>query len=216
MKKLILIPAILLVLFSCTKETATVANSTTNNQDAADELTALAASPSTASLVNELPTANKPGDTMHHPCKLKHPGIIEGEKVEFTSLPQTIQDYITTNNGGSANVELALKITLKDNKVIYVVRLLDKKHIHFDANGNKLERPEGDRKFERIALTDLPAAATTYLNANVDSSLILGAVKMLNKNGDVCYGVRLKNNEVYTFDASGNFTGTHQGKPLHK
>jgi Putative beta-lactamase-inhibitor-like, PepSY-like len=144
-----------------------------------------------------------------------HPGRIAGDSIGFSGLPSAAQTYLLTNSDTSKIVRI-VKITLPDGTFQYVVRLNNRTHLHFDAAGVVIVTTTDRHQFTNIAITDLPAAAQTYLNANTTAANIVGIIKVTKLDGTVIYGVRLADNKRFTFDAAGaliaNPTGGRRGR----
>jgi hypothetical protein len=138
--------------------------------------------------------------------KHDHPNRGEADSITVAQLPTAAQTYLTTNNL-TANVKSVFKITHKDSTgatvTTYIVRFTDKTHIHFDKDGNVVNKPTRNFTLASIALTDLPAAAQTYLAANTDVSKITHIVKITKPDGTIEYGVRSGDNKHWHFDAAG-------------
>jgi hypothetical protein len=131
-----------------------------------------------------------------------HPGRIAGDSIGFSGLPSAAKTYLLTNSDTSKIVRI-VKITLPDGTFEYAVRLNDHTHLHFDAAGAVVITTNDRHQFINIALTDLPAAAQTFLNANTTVANIVGIIKITKPDGTFEYGVRLADNTRYTFDAAG-------------
>jgi hypothetical protein len=71
------------------------------------------------------------------------------------------------------------------------------------GRGKSHGHPHGS-KGDSIGFNDLPAAAQTYLKANVNVDSIKRIVKITLKDGSVRYGVRLPNRKHLLFDKDGN------------
>ena len=132
----------------------------------------------------------------------RHPNGGRGDSIGFGDLPATAQAYL------NANVDVTLikrivKITLADGTVRYGVRLTDRTHYHFDATGTLIvDEPRGNR-FVEITLAELPQVIQDYLTTNGHTANIDHIVKVTKKDGTIIYGVRLANNTMITFDATG-------------
>jgi hypothetical protein len=158
------------------------------------------------------------GDTSRHRCDSlgrgphgRHPNGGRGDSIAFADLPAAAQAYVTANLNG-ATVTRVEKITLPDGTVRYGVRLSDHTHFHFDATGAVIvDEPRGNG-FVEITLADLPTTIQTYLTTNGHTTDIAHIVKVTKTDGTVFYGVRLTNNTIITFDA----TGAVIPNPTHK
>ncbi|MDZ7877052.1 MAG: hypothetical protein U5L45_05250 [Saprospiraceae bacterium] len=131
-----------------------------------------------------------------------HPGRIVGDSIAFTGLPSAAQTYLLANSDTSTIVRIA-KITLSDGTIQYSVRFSTRKHLHFDAAGVVIITTTHNHVFTNILITDLPAAAQTYLAANVIAANIVGIIKVTSTDGTITYGVRMADNTRYTFDTAG-------------
>ena len=149
------------------------------------------------------------GDTSRENCNKmgrgrhgNHPNGGRGDSIGFGDLPATAQAYL------NANVDITLikrieKITLADGTVRYGVRLTDRTHYHFDATGTLIvDEPRGN-KFVEITLAELPQVIQDYLTTNGHIANIDHIIKVTKKDGTIIYGVRLTNNTMITFDATG-------------
>jgi hypothetical protein len=171
--------------------------------------------------VNELVTLSDPQggppppDSMNHPRDSshgcwggghgrghgEHPGHVKGDSIGFGSLPSATQTYLLTLD--TSKIAKIVRITLPDGSFGYVVRLKDHTHLHFDASGTLVSTTMDNHHFVTILLTDLPAAAQTYVNAHTTAANISGIFKTTKPDGTVEYGVRLADNTRYTFNAAG-------------
>lgn len=132
----------------------------------------------------------------------RHPNGGRGDSIAFADLPTAAQTYVNANLNG-ATVTRVEKITLPDGTVRYGVRLSDHTHFHFDATGALIaDEPRGNG-FVEITLAELPTAIQTYLTTNGHTTDISHIVKVTKTDGTVIYGVRLTNNTMITFDATG-------------
>ncbi len=131
-----------------------------------------------------------------------HPGRIKGDSIGFSSLPTAAQTYLNTNTT-VANIKRIVRITLPDGTVQFAVRFNDGTHLHFDAAGEVVTTSHHKHNFVRITLTDLPAAAQTYLNTNTTVANIVGIIKVTKPDGTITYGVRFADNTRLTFNAAG-------------
>ncbi len=156
-------------------------------------------------------TSRKRCDSLGRGGHGRHPHGERGDSIGFGDLPATAQAYITANANGATVVRVE-KITLPDGTVRYGVRLSDKTHYHFDATGAVIaDEPRGN-KFVEITLAELPAVIQTYLTTNGHTTDIDHVVKVTKTDGTVIYGVRLTNNTIITFNA----TGTVIPNPTHQ
>ena len=131
-----------------------------------------------------------------------HPSRVKGDSIGFSSLPTAAQTYLNTNTT-VANIKRIVRITLPDGTVQYTVRFNDGTHLHFDAAGEVITTSHHKHNFVRITLTDLPAAAQTYLNTNTTVANIVGIIKVTKPDGTITYGVRFSDDKRLTFDAAG-------------
>ena len=131
-----------------------------------------------------------------------HPSRVKGDSIGFSSLPTAAQTYLNTNTT-VANIKRIVRITLPDGTIQYAVRFSDGTHLHFDAAGAVITTTHHKHNFVRITLTDLPAAAQTYLNANTTVANIVGIIKVTKPDGTIEYGVRFADNTRLTFNAAG-------------
>ena len=190
----------LVLAIACTKtdDTNPTTTATTDTQLAVDELVSQG---SGAGGPDSIPNGGRhgfgPRGRGHH----EHPGA-KGDSITFAQLPAAAQAYLTTNNLKDS-VKSVFKITLKDSTVRYVVRLTSRKHLHFDASGNLVNEPTRNFTFTAIALTDLPAAAQTYLAANTDVTKITHIMKITKSDGTIQYGVRTSDDKHFLFDSAG-------------
>lgn len=132
-----------------------------------------------------------------------HPHNITGDSIGFAGLPTAAQTYLTTNTDTSTIIRI-VRITLPDSSVQYIVRLLGRTHLHFDANGNVITMPTHGCQFIDILFANLPTAAQTYLNTNVTVANIAMIVQLTKPDGTIYYLVRMNDGTRITFDASGN------------
>ncbi len=138
--------------------------------------------------------------------KHDHASGAAGDSITVAQLPAAAQAYLTTNNL-TATVVSVYKITRTDSagvvKITYVVRFTNRTHIHFDVDGNIVNKPTRNFTLVSITLTELPAAAQAYLAANTDVTKITHIVKITKTDGTVEYGVRTSDNKHWHFDAAG-------------
>ena len=181
----------------------------------------------TATVVDELVVSGTGGggggdsttaDSTRHRCWKggkhgEHPGRVKGDSIAFSALPAAAQTYLNANTDVSTITRI-VKITLKDSTVNYSVRFSTGIHIHFDATGAVITKPTNNHVFTEITLTDLPAAAQTYLSSNTTVANISTIVKITKPDGTIVYGVRMTDNTFYAFDSAGALlaTGTKRGK----
>ena len=66
-------------------------------------------------------------------------------KVELTTIPQAIQDYVTANYTG-ANIKKAFQMNTKDGSVKIIVKLDIRKALSFDEAGNFLGEKKKRKK----------------------------------------------------------------------
>ena len=132
----------------------------------------------------------------------RHPDGGRGEVIVFGDLPATTQAYLNANVDITKITRIE-KITLRDGTVRYGVRLSDRTHYHFDAAGAVIvDEPRGNQ-FVEITLAELPTVIKTYLTTNGHTTDIDHIVKVTKPDGTVIYGIRLTNNTMITFDATG-------------
>lgn len=149
------------------------------------------------------------GDTSRRRCDSlgrgahgRHPNGGRGDSIGFANLPTAAQTYLNANVDITKITRIE-KITLPDGTVRYGVRLSDHTHYHFDATGTLIaDEPRGNA-FVEITVAELPATIQTYLTANGHTTDIAHVVKVTKTDGTVIYGVRLTNNTIITFDATG-------------
>ena len=149
------------------------------------------------------------GDTSRHRCDSlgrgphgRHPDGARGDSIGFGDLPATAQAYLRANSDITKITRIE-KITLRDGTVRYGVRLSDHTHYHFDATGALIvDEPRGNR-FVEITFAQLPATIQSYLTTNGHTTDIAHIIKVTKTDGTVIYGVRLNNNTMITFDATG-------------
>ena len=190
----------LILAVACTK-TDSVTPTTTDATElvtAADEIVAQGAGGGGDTLPNHGRHGFGSKGRGHH----THPAGAQGDSITIADLPAAAQTYLTTNSL-TDSVKGVYKITLTDGTVRYIVRLTSRKHIHFDASGAVVNQTTRNHVFVAIALTDLPAAAQTYLAANTDVTTITHIVKITKADGTIHYGVRTSTNQHFHFDAAG-------------
>ena len=149
------------------------------------------------------------GDTSRERCNAtgrgrhgNHPNGGVADSIGFGDLPATAQAYLNANVD-ITKITRIKKITLSDGTVRYGVRLSDRTHYHFDATGTLIvDEPRGNQ-FVEITLAELPASIQAYLTANGHTTDIDHVIKVTKSDGTVIYGVRLTNNTMITFDATG-------------
>jgi hypothetical protein len=134
----------------------------------------------------------------HH----EHPDGIKGDSIGFKDLPQAAQATLTAS-GDATKILRIVKITATDGTIRYVVRLTDRKHIHFDANGVVVVLPSREHAFTAITIDDLPAAAKAHVLADTNPSKITHIIKITKPDGSVEYGVRTSDNKDFHYDANG-------------
>jgi hypothetical protein len=204
MKNLFSSLAFMAILFtvSCTKDTIdTITNDA--NIAAVNELVTLTEPPSGPPPPPD--SIHPRGDSLGRCWRRghgEHPGRVKGDSIGFTGLPTATQTYMLTNSDTSKIVKI-VKITLPDGSFQYVVRLNNHTHLHFDAAGVLISTTTDNHHFVTILLTDLPAAAQTYVNAHTTAANIAGIIKITKPDGTIIYGVRLTDNTRFTFDAAG-------------
>jgi hypothetical protein len=205
----------LVLAFSCVKEDSLT---DTNAVDAQalifNELTALTAN-SHDIIEGKKGCGNKDGfgnmGKGHH----KHPDGVKGDSIGFGDLPQAAQTILTAS-GDAAKILRIVKITAADGTLRYVVRLNDRKHIHFDAAGVVVVLPSKDHSFVAITIDDLPAAAKAHLLANVDSTKITHLVKITKADGTFEYSVRTSDKKHFHYDTNGAVIVKKDGKKKRK
>ena len=196
----------LILAVACTK-TDTVTPTTTDLTDttiAVDELVAQGAGGGGDSIPNGGRHGFGPRGRGHH----EHPSGVKGDSITIAQLPAAAQAYLTTNNLKDS-VKSVFKVTLSNTSVRYVVRLTNRKHLHFDANGALVNESTRGYAFISIALTNLPAAAQTYLAANTDVTKITHVIKITKADGTIQYGVRTSDNKHFLFNAAGVLLKKH-------
>jgi Putative beta-lactamase-inhibitor-like, PepSY-like len=211
MKNLVKVFAFMSVLFvfACTKDNSTTANNVVDAQTfAINELTALTAT--------SLDTAKGPDghERGQHGCGNKggfgnmgkghheHPEGIKGDSIGFKDLPATAQATLTAS-GDAAKILRIVRIKEADGTIRFVVRLTDKKHIHFDANGAVITLPSREHAFTAITIDELPAAAKAHVLANTTVDKITHIIKITKQDGSIEYGVRTSDNKDFHYDANG-------------
>ncbi|MDX1909015.1 MAG: PepSY-like domain-containing protein [Bacteroidia bacterium] len=129
--------------------------------------------------------------------------------VSLESLPAAIYTYISTTYGDSAEVRHA-KL---DNSGQYVVAITGHIILVFDASGNFVEVAQIIRHCRGghgtpVAVSDLLAAITTYINTQYPGAEIKKAFQK--DNGNFVVGILYNGTRVIlVFDASGNFLAVH-------
>ncbi len=194
---------VLVLAVACTKTDNVDPNSTLDVITTSDELLTLGQG--TSGIV----AGPLGGDTSRGRCDSlgrgrhgRHPNGGRGDSIGFADLPTVAQTFITANLNG-ATIKRIEKIVLPDGTIRYGVRLSDKTHYHFDATGAVIaDEPRGTR-FVEITLAELPTAIQTYLTTNGHTTDIAHVLRATKPDGTVIYGVRLTNNTMITFDATG-------------
>lgn len=143
----------------------------------------------------------------------------DGEKcsrIDLTSLPQTITDYITTHYAG-AQVLKAAQRTEADGTTKIMVRLNTRQALTFDASGNFLAEKTGGKKGKKgkrgcdqmnkqsIAATELPQVAQDYIAANYANQATAEAFKLTKKGIASLFLVEFGNDLEAVFAADGTF-----------
>jgi hypothetical protein len=113
------------------------------------------------------------------------------DAINPANLPQNILSYISTNFPNAT----IIKAELDDN--FYEVELDNGMELYFDAQGNFLGSEVDDRT---IAISDLPATITQYVNQNYPNLTIVSA-----EIDDNMYELELSNGVELYFDLNGNF-----------
>jgi hypothetical protein len=201
----------LVLAFSCVKEDSTISDSALETQALIiNELTALTAN-GHDSIEGKKGCGNKDGfgnmGKGHH----RHPEGLKGDSIGFSDLPQAAQTTLTAS-GDAAKILRIVKITAADGTVRYVVRLTDRKHIHFDATGVVVVLPSKDHSFTAITIDDLPAAAKAHLLANVDTTKITHLVKITKADGTFEFSVRTSDKKHFHYDTNGAVIVKPEGK----
>jgi hypothetical protein len=190
----------LLLAFSCIKDDS-VSTEDDTTTTAINELVALTAN-GTDSILGMKGCGNRDGfgnmGRGHH----KHPDGFKGDSIGFSDLPTAAQTTLTAS-GDATKILRIVKITLSDGTVRFVVRLTDRKHIHFDAAGAVIEVPSKKHNFTAITIDELPAAAKTHLLANVDTTKITHLVKVTKEDGTIEFSVRTSDKKHFHYDAAG-------------
>lgn len=137
----------------------------------------------------------------------KHRGdSLDITEIELTDLPETAQEYISTNYGDSTILKILVKVD--EEVTTYHVLVGGIGAIVFDADGNFVElRDRGSRgcaSFEELAEEDLPEAIVAYLSENYPDALFNRA-----RTGTIDEVVQihvvLEDVGVLIFDEEGNF-----------
>jgi Putative beta-lactamase-inhibitor-like, PepSY-like len=205
MKSLVKVFAFLTVLlvFACTKDNSVTATDTAVDAQtyALNELTALTAN-SHDTATGKKGCGNRDGfgnmGKGHH----NHPDGIKGDSIGFGDLPQAAKDTLTAS-GDAAKILRIVKITAADGTITYVVRLTDRKHIHFNANGVTIQVASKHHAFTAITIDELPAAAKAHVLANTTADKITHIIKITKQDGSIEYGVRTSDNKGFHYDANG-------------
>lgn len=143
-------------------------------------------------------------DPKHHGKRdsIRHGKGGEGLVITFGELPQTAQDYITTNYSKD-NVRRIVKVTEPDGTVRYIVALKDGTHLYFDANGNFVEKRTRDDKFMEITFGDLSQAAQATVLAKFDTANIVHYYKVTLRDGTTGFVIRFADGKVILIDNAG-------------
>jgi Putative beta-lactamase-inhibitor-like, PepSY-like len=199
----------LISLVACQKDN-TLPSDTVEITDAAlaaNELILISAPPDTNGTGSDTFRHRGHGRGKHH----QHPEGRKGDSIGFSDLPAAAQTYLKAN-ANVDSIKIIVKITLKDGSIQYGVRMLNRKHYHFDANGAVIVKELKDHQFTEIAVTALPAAAQTYLTTNNLTSKVELVMQITRPDGKIYYGVRLTDNKPLMFDSEGNVLAKPFGK----
>jgi Putative beta-lactamase-inhibitor-like, PepSY-like len=204
MKNLVKVFAFLTVLlvFACTKEdTISTTDAVDAQTYALNELTALTAN-SHDTVTGKKGCGNRGGFGNMGKGRHNHPDGIKGDSIGFGDLPQAAKDTLTAS-GDAAKILRIVKITAADGTITYVVRLTDRKHIHFNANGVTIQVASKHHAFTAITIDELPAAAKAHVLANTSLDKITHIIKITKQDGSIEYGVRTSDNKGFHYDANG-------------